>query len=111
MDSIAAQSIDDVEVLAEHIRVLVIFLGYVLFNGRGQRQLGSFAEGDGQDAAGSAILHGRSKQGQRSVIWVEKYFLRIARLQGWVARAREHARCCSCGYDYCHGPQIQTAIP
>ncbi len=62
MDSVPPQSIDDVEILTEHVRVLVVFGGYVLFDGRGQRQLGSLAERHRQDAVAVAILHGGRKR-------------------------------------------------
>ncbi len=57
VDGFAAQSVDDIEVMTEHVRVLVIFLGDVLADGRCERDLGRLAEGERYDvgAAGGGV--------------------------------------------------------
>lgn len=45
VDSIAAQGVDDIEVMTEHVRVLVILFGDVLADGGRERQLRRLAEG------------------------------------------------------------------
>lgn len=50
--SISPQSIDDLQVLLEHIRVLVIFGGDVLLDGSGKGEAVGLAEGQEEDIAG-----------------------------------------------------------
>jgi hypothetical protein len=45
LDGISPQRIDDLQVLLEHIRVLVILGGDVLLDGGGEGEAGGLAEG------------------------------------------------------------------
>ncbi len=51
VDCFAAQAVDDLEVLLEHIGVLVIFAGDILPDGVGEDEAVGFAEGEEEDVA------------------------------------------------------------
>lgn len=52
VDGISPQVIDDLQVLLEHVGVLVIFGGDVLFYGGGEGEAVSLAKGQEEDIAG-----------------------------------------------------------
>ena len=49
IDSVATEGIDDLEVLAEHVRVLVILDANVLFDGGREGEVHALPEGQGED--------------------------------------------------------------
>ena len=57
VDSIAAERIDDFEIMAEHVWVLIIFLGYVLADGRRQGDMRRLAERERELVGVSAVGH------------------------------------------------------
>lgn len=54
-DGIAAEGVNDLEVMTEHVRVLVILLGDVLSKGGGERELYGLSEGERQDVVATPL--------------------------------------------------------
>lgn len=63
VDRFAPESVDDEEVIGEHVRALVIFRGNVLREGGGERDVVGSAKGDLED-----VTAGVSTVSDRSVI-------------------------------------------
>lgn len=55
IDGIAAEGVNDLEVMTEHVRVLVILLGDVLSKRGGERELYGLSEGERQDAVAAPL--------------------------------------------------------
>lgn len=51
VDCLATQTVDDLEVLLEHVRMLVIFTGDILPDGVGEDEAVGFSEGEEEDVA------------------------------------------------------------
>jgi len=66
MHGIPPQGIDDAEVLLEHVRMLVIFVGDVPLDGIGEGKAAGLAEGQAEDIAGRQQLDASNTTGDPS---------------------------------------------
>lgn len=56
VDCLSAQTVNDLEVLLKHVRVLVIFAGDIFPDGVGEDEAVGFAEGEKEDVAGVLLV-------------------------------------------------------
>jgi len=88
VDGVAAQGIDDIEVMAEHVGVLVVLLGDVLLDWRGKRHLCRLPERKRQVGAAWPLARHPGPGAGRGDTHVAIWRLTRTRRQRWRGRAR-----------------------